>query len=260
MSTPTHEPGGSLPPIGALFSETFDDLIKNIGPYVLAAVGFFVVVMPVGMVAGMIGMVGMYVVLFGGIIGSAALGQAAGDSDVGGLITAVGSLGSFGLAFVAFAFFIAVSSAVGAPFGASLNRAIAAHQRGEGTLAFNSAFSTATQDIGSSLVVAALVAFAGLLGMLFCYVGALVPAVLFSFAPTMVALHRQGALAAFSRCARHAMANPGEHVVWALVYLGSAMVSAYIPVIGTAFLLALNVRAYRKVFGDGPEPAHALLA
>ena len=33
------------------------------------------------------------------------------------------------------------------------------------------------------------------------------------------------------------------------------MAAAYIPVLGMMFVLAFSTRAYRQVYGDGPEPA-----
>ena len=40
----------------------------------------------------------------------------------------------------------------------------------------------------------------------------------------------------------------------AVVSFALSMVASYVPVLGPAFLMALHVRAYRSMFGDGPEP------
>lgn len=247
-----------MPPFGALFSETLADVTENIGGYAKAGVGLFAVVLPVSMILGILAMLGMYFVMIVGGIGSvvagAAIGEATADQNVGGLIATLGMTGSFALSFVALFGLIALISAALAPISASLMRAIAAHQRGEAPLDFGSAFSTMGQDIGSTCLVMGLSVTASFVGMLFCYVGFLVPAILFGFAPSMVFLHRRGALDAFRRSARFAITKPLEHLVYMIVMFVTSMVAAYVPVIGAIFVMALSVRAYRKIFGDGHEP------
>lgn len=254
----TREPGGGIPSIGALFSETLTDLTQNIAGYLMAGLALIVVVVPIAMIASTVGVVGLYAVMgvgvFASALGGAAIGEATGDSDVAGLVTMFGSLGSSLLAFAVFFVFIAGLTGAMAPISASLYRAIAAHQRGEAPLTFGGAFSTVRQDVLSTAGALFLTTGATFVGLLFCYVGAFVPAILFSFAFTMVALHRKGAMEALSTCARHAMARPGEHATFVLAYIGTSLFASYIPVLGHMFMLSLAVRAYRKMYGDGAEP------
>ncbi|MFN7144148.1 MAG: hypothetical protein ACK4YP_10250 [Myxococcota bacterium] len=253
MSTPTLEPGGGTLAIGPLVSAALRDLTDDIQGYALATLGLLALALPVGMVVGTVLMFGLNVSLFVGI-GVAGLGGALDDPDLAPLFGLGGVLGGAASAFLVLVGAIGFAAAALAPVNASLTRAIAARQRGEAPLTFSSGFATIGEAPFASVLAAGIVAAASLFGMLFCYVGALVPAALFAFVPAMVALHRRGVLDALTRCARHAAAHPGEHLVFAVVYMLVSMVAANIPVFGHAFLLALNVRAYRTVFGDGAEP------
>lgn len=255
MPTPTHEPGGGLPSLGALYSETLTDLTENLQGYAMAGLAFMAIVMPVSMIGGIVAMVLMQAVLFLGLaasaVGSAALADATG---AGGPVM---MLGSFGSVLVAIASsFAVITLMVGflAPVSASVSRAIAAHQRGEAPLTFGGALGTMTQDPMAAMATLLLVTGGAFVGMLFCYVGALVPAILFGFAFTMVSLHRKGVMDALRISAKHAMARPAEHAAYALAYMATAMVAGSVPVLGHMFLMALGVRAYRKMFGDGAEP------
>lgn len=251
---PTPEPGGAVPPIGALFTETIDDLSKNFGGYALATLGFLAVAVPVTMflVFGVIIAVNILVAI--GIAGSAAAADASGG-DAGGLVALGGTFGTIGLAVLGFFGIILLAVTVASPFSASLQRAVAAHQRGEEPLSFNAAFRTWNQNVVAYAMVLLFVTGASFVGVMFCYVGALVPAVLFGFAPFMVALHGAGAGAALGATSRHARANLKDHLVYAGLVFVVNVVASQIPVLGQGFVTALTVRGYRKVFGDGAAPA-----
>ncbi len=259
MSTSHREAGGGIPSIGALFSETLTDVMNNIVGYLMMGLALMAVAIPVGIFASIVSLIVLYGVMgvgvFASLAGGAAMQEATGDEDLGGMVGALGSMGSIAVAFLLFFAFLLFLAAAMAPLSASLYRAIAAHQRGEGTLTFGAAFSTITQDIGATMGTVLLVTICTLVGVMFCYVGAIVPAALFTFALPMVALHRKGALESMRLCAGHAMAHPSEHGLFILAYFGTSLVAGYIPLFGHVFVLALAVRAYRKMFGDGPEPA-----
>jgi uncharacterized membrane protein len=251
-------PGGRLPEVGALFSATMNEFMANLGPYALAGVGLFLVGMMLAFVMIPLIYLAMTGVMVFGLLGSVFLGvgvsELSGSEDAGAFAMMLGYLGSFGLMFTAMFAVIGFMGAVTAPFQASLTRAVAAHQRGEGKLEIGAAFGTATQDLGSVVVVAALYMTAIVIGSMACYLPAFFVMALASMAPTMVYLHREGAGSALTLSTRHAMANLGFYVPLALVLFLSAMISAYVPVIGPMFGVALHVRAYREMFGDGPEP------
>jgi hypothetical protein len=93
-----------------------------------------------------------------------------------------------------------------------------------------------------------------LTGALLCGVGALVPMILFGFAPAMVALHRTGVREALGRCMRATLRRPLEHITYNLAFAATAVPALGLFPIGPGFLLALHVRAYRAAFGDGDVP------
>jgi hypothetical protein len=192
-----------------------------------------------------------------GILGAAIAGDSGGGGP-GALFLVVASVGCSLLGVMAFVAVVLLSTALVAPVSASVYRAIAAHQQGDGTLGFAEAFATWRQDAAATVLVMVMYAVAGVMGLLCCYIGALVPAVLVGFAFSLVALHRRGAWEAMRTAAGHALAYPMVHVAWALPLLVVMMFSAYVPVLGTAFACALAVRAHRRVFGDADEPVLTL--
>ena len=258
MIPPRHEAGGGIPALGVLFSETLEDLTTNFQGYLLLGLAWLVAVLPLTLFVAFGSMFGMYVVMGLGIGGSVlaarVVAERSGDQDLSGLVAMVGSLVSVGGALVLFFGVLVLLGAVLAPLIASFTRAVAAHQRGEGELSFQSGFATLRQDLPATIGVSMFTGAAGILGVLFCYVGALVPAVLFGFSHNLVTLHRKGAREALGIAARHAIARPTEHITVILALMGTSLVAAYVPVVGQMFTLALGVRAYRKMYGDGPEP------
>lgn len=252
------EPGGRRLAIGEILPETFQEFLQNIAGYLMGGLGFFLVAMPVGMLLGFVAVFVMYGVMIGGsllsFVAGAAVGGGTGEDELGAIIGMFGSMGSMLLAFVALFALIGLVGAALAPLSASLVRAVAAHQRGEKPLELSSAFSTFSEAMWPAILTTGLVTVATIFGAMFCYVGALVPALLFGFAPYVAYLHKKGGFEALRISARHAMAAPGDHFLFILVYFGMSMVAAYIPVLGHAFLVAMMVRAYRRMYGDGPEP------
>ncbi len=77
---------------------------------------------------------------------------------------------------------------------------------------------------------------------------------LLGFAVTMASVHRMGVFGSLKTVASHAIAHPAWHAKVALLYIVVMMVANNVPVIGAVFGVSFHVRAYRKVFGDGPEP------
>src|SRR5687768_2800127 len=88
-------PGGELPDVGKILTETFSEFGENIGPYAMAGLGHFLVMMPIIFVTIMVG----YLVLFGGMIGTMAIGSVlsvmisetlgSGLGDIGILLTSI---------------------------------------------------------------------------------------------------------------------------------------------------------------------------
>jgi hypothetical protein len=251
--------GGEVPDPAKLLSETLAELVDHVGPYLLAGLGQLVVVFPLTLVAVFLGYLviggGMFGVMFGGMLAGAAVGQA--SEGLGGLVMILTQLLAFAVPIVGFGALIMGMIAVLAPLSASLTRAIAAHQRGEKELDFSASFSTATQDIGRVIIAGLIIGAAVTVGMMMCYLPALLVPLFLGFTTTFVALHRRSGLEAARINLQHVMANPGPHLTFGLLYLVMAMFSGYIPILGPMFVASFHVRAYRTLYGDGEEPVIA---
>ncbi len=117
----------------------------------------------------------------------------------------------------------------------------------------------AVRDLPSTLLCAAFVSMLTLV-LLVTGPGALLPLLLFGFAPSLVAIHRVPWRSALWMSARHVVANPGFHVGYLCGWAALAVVALNVPVFGPAFLVLLHVRVHRVVFGDGPVPVERLAA
>ncbi|MFT4621377.1 MAG: hypothetical protein ACI8PZ_000029 [Myxococcota bacterium] len=249
----TREPvaGGELPDPFQLLDETLKEFMANLGPYVLAGLGQMVFVFPVVFIA----IIGLYALMFGGVFGGMAvvgLVAAVLPEDLAGLVVGLGSLalpiGLFGITFLV----IGGMSVVLMPTAASLARAVARHQRGEDdVLGFTSAFDSATQDVGSVITAGAVVVMLSIMGAMMCYFPAFAVLLFLGFAMNMVALHREGGVAAITTVFAHARQHLPWHGKFTLLYLVLMLVAGNVPIIGPMFAVALHVRAYRRLFGDG---------
>ncbi len=252
--------GGRYPDLGQLFSATMAEFTDHLSDYVLLGLGHMLVVLPV--VFGLIFVLyfGMTVFFLGGFVGSAVLGGIAAQGmgeDFGALVMSGGTLVTAILAIVGALALVVGAAALVAPFSASVNRAVARHQRGGEKMVFQDAFSTLTQDLPSVVVGAVLLVSGTLVGLLFCYLPGIAFSLLLSMAPLLIALHRRRAFEAFGQAFRDMNANPAWHLQFAGVYFVVAMIASYIPILGPMFLVSLHVRAYRMRYGDGVEPASA---
>lgn len=249
-------PGGDLPEVGTLFNETLAEFTDNLGPYALAGLGQLVVFVPVVIVS----VIAFYVVFFAGWIGTVALTGILGamlssiSEDLAGLVMAFGSLGSMFVPLLLMIPVFLLMAAVLAPVQASLYRAVAAHQRGEKPLDFSSAFSTLTQNLSASITAAVVMTLLAAIALAMCYLPILLLPLFFGFTTTFAALHGLGGIQAARTSLQHALAHLNWHIIFALMAFVLGMFASYIPVVGPMFVLALHVRAYRYVFGDGAEP------
>jgi uncharacterized membrane protein len=141
-----------------------------------------------------------------------------------------------------------------APLHASLYRAVAAQQRGEKPLELGSAFSTLTQGLMPAIGAACIVVALSLLGVMFCYLPALLVPIFFGFTMGFAALHGLGGTQSARLSLQHAMKNLNWYVMFGILSIVMSMVASYVPVVGPMFAIAFHVRAYRYLFGDGSEP------
>lgn len=256
--------GGKPPDPGKILSTSFAEFGDNLAPYaILGAIQMailfpliFIGIFAAYLVSG-IAFVGVYAVGMVISIGLAAMLP----EDLGAAVAAIGMLLTLVVSLLAmfiglFGVLMVITLPV-APLQAAMSRAIAAHQRGEGPPEPAKVFATITQDLVPVLALAVLMSLAVLVGLLFLGVGALVPAYLFAFAPTLVAVHRMGAIQALRASARHAIADPSWHLIWTLLNWGLGIAASNIPVLGPAFMMAFHVRGHRELFGDGPAPVGA---
>lgn len=251
-----YEAGGVDADISELIQEGIEAFSKDIGPYILAGMGQFLVVVPVTIFTVLAAYLGSFLGMMGGwVLGLVVAVILASLGDVGAF------LGALVMVFLPFIGMFAVllpiipiSVAILAPVNASLTRAVAAHQRGEKELHIGSAFETITQDLLRVIPTALALTALGLVGLLFCYVGALVVPILFGFVGTLVALHRCGPLEAFRLQITHLRKHGNAHLVIGVAQIAFSMVAGFVPVIGPMFLIDMQVRAHRKMFGDDATP------
>lgn len=241
------EDSGKLPDVVNLLSEVFDDLMANFVGYLLSGVGIAVVAMVAVFV--MLGLI------FGGMFGSAVLGQVLGYSKVISMLGMVGAMAGYLVVILGLV-------VVTAPMSASIARAVLAHQEEGVDLTVTASFSTFTVDLVQVVLLTVITFALGMVGVLFCYVGALVVALFLSFAFPAVVVHRLSAMDAIALSVRHVR----ENLVWHLGFwgLGMAILLAgqAIPLVGMLIGLpifyAYQVKAYTRVF-PADQPVGALI-
>ncbi len=251
------EPGGQLPDMGRLLQATIGDLSDNLAGYILVGLGQMLVVLVASVVLVPALYIGMALIFcFGSMLSGLLSGivMAITNSDgLAAVFSLFGTLLTFACTFGAMFLLIGGLIALIAPVTGSLNRAVAAHQRGEGKLDFNGAFSTAKEELIPGITVTAITTGIILLGVMMCYIPGIFAMGLLSFAPCLVYLHRRSATQAVSMAVTHAMANPQFYLVFCLAMFGITLIASYIPLLGPAFIVAFHVRAFRMVFGDHPS-------
>jgi hypothetical protein len=254
--------GGRLPDIGSLFSATMGEFTDHLGDYLMLGLGQMLIVLPVVFALVFFIYFGISLLFVGGFVGSAILGAIVSDSagdDAGALVASGGGLATAVLGMVAIFALILGVAALLAPVSASVARAVARHQRGEGKMTLQDAFSTVTQDLVPVAVMTTIMVTGTLFGLLFCYLPGIAFGMLLSMAPLLVYLHRQGAMPAFRRALSDVTANFGWYGQFAVIYFVVAMIASYIPLLGPMFMVSLHVRAYRERFGDAEEPVWDLI-
>jgi hypothetical protein len=247
-------PGGELPDPLTLLDETLKEFTANLGPYCMAGLGQLAVMLPLLFTL----IVLIHLTAFGGLLGGGALlGLIAGalPEDLAALVISFGSILLPVLLFGSIMAMLGVLTVLAMPVTASLHRAVVRHQRGEeGALSFRSAFESLTQDMGRVMLTGLLLTTLSLTGLMMCYVPAFFVMLFTGFALNLVAVHRTGGLEAILTAVRHARTHLAWHTKFSLLYLVVLMVGGQIPVAGPMFAVALHMRAYRAVFGDGDAP------
>lgn len=249
-------PGGELPEIGKLINETLAEFTENLAPYAMAGLGQLLVIMPVTFLAIIL----LYAVMAGGMFGTWAIGAViAGilgqiSEDLASIAGGFTALASMIVPFLLLIPLILAMAAVFAPIQGSLYRAVAAQQRGEKMMEISAAFSTATQGVINMIIATCIVAAIACVALMFCYLPVLLVPVFFGFTTSLAALHNVGGFAAARMSMSHAISHISWYALFGVVTIGISMVASYVPVLGPMFLVAMHVRAYRQIFGDGTEP------
>lgn len=251
--------GGALPEHAKLLSAALQDLMDNLGPYVLASLAQTLIILPIVFVFVFViyAVIGVGAVVgIGGMVGLASVVS----DDYAGLVLGGGQLLMF-LAMFATIFAMAVGlGALLAPLSASLYRAVVKHQRGEGKLEFGSVFTTITENIGSVMTIHVGLTLMVGIGAMFCYLPGIALAFATAFAAPLVYVHRRTPMEAITIAMNHAKSHLAWHAIWFAMMLVVGIAASYVPILGPAFLLALQVRAYRELFGDGEEPVLDVVA
>lgn len=244
--------------VGSVLSAAFADFGDHIGGYALAALAVMVVMIPVGMILAMVFYFQFSVGLFGGMMIPVFL-AALLEQFIGGelpmLVLFVGELVVFALMVLLLLLLMGLVIAVTSPLGAGLNRLVAEHQAGRAELDFGGVFSRVTQDLVSVVVVNVLVLVPTLIGSMLFLLPGLVVTYFLQWAPLLVIHNRMKPLAAIKRSASLAMSQPGWQLPALGLCLAASFVGQYVPVLGTAFIVALTVRLHREAFGDADAPS-----
>lgn len=243
-ATPT--PDDALPSPVDLVTSTLSVFMDNILPMLMLGLGQMVVALVAVIVLIPLGsgcMIGLWALLGagGGVIDWVL--------DAGGQITASVTGLSFLISyFLAIGFALIVLTIVSSPFAGSMLRSMDAHLAGESEATFQGVFDTALQqpvkDIAANVLLMVLV----LIGLPFCYVGALIPAFFLMWMTMASELDGLPLGQAIGRSLRAVRERPG----WCLgVYaLGVvfAMLAGYVPVLGQVAMVMFMMRAYRVIF------------
>lgn len=243
-------PGGELPSIGEVLNDAWQIFSRDLGPYAWAGFGQLVVLMPVVMVALIVIYGGMALVFVGAFMLQSASHAAAGAEGGASAVSWVAGLG-VGTAMVVV---LSLLTCVAALSRASLERAVARHQRGEGPLGFSSAYDTITQDLWKVIGVTLLTVVLVMAGVILCYLPGLCVALALSAALPLVVLFRQAPMAAVRESFSLVRGNLVFFIKVYGVTILVGMIAANIPVLGPAFMMALTVRLYRQLLGDGETP------
>jgi hypothetical protein len=249
------------PDLGKALNAAFADFSQHLGPYALGALILTAISVPIVFMLVIFGYVFLIVSMFGmygvGVMGTLALAAllrallgdvgAALGTFVGVIVTSVLSIAA---PLLAFFLLISLATLPLAPIQASWWRAVAAHQRGETTLAVDHTLGTVAERPLASMAVTFLCTLLHLLGLCCCGVGVLVTNFLFGAAPMLVALGGLGPVEALRASARAALAQPNWHAMWTALAMGLRLASRYVPVLGTAAVTAIEVRVHRERFGD----------
>ena len=222
-STSSGVTSGGEPAILDVLNATIDDLRSAFVPSLLAGLGLLLVLLPV------------LVLYVSGVVAAMLPGMLQEDLSL--------ALSGFAGAML---IGLPVVVLVPAPFHHALMRSMAAHAEEGRDLGFGAAFRDLSRDLGKVLAYAVLV------GVLFCYVGALVVWAFTGFGTQAVALDRLGPVAALRRSARHVLAHPTWHLGYLGIWFAIGVLVGNVPVLGYAvglpFLALYQVRAYRAWF------------
>ena len=247
-------PATTRPGVTVVASEVLNEFMKDLGPYALAGAGYLVVMIPLIFVSIIVMYIGMGVAMALMMMLAALAGSIVGE--LGGLVVSL--VGTFLVVALIFAFAVGLNGLV-APLHASLYRAIAKHQRRDPEdevpteLSFGSAFSTVTTAPLSAAMIHIMVTGAVIVGLVFCYIGALVPVFFLMYAPGLVFVDGLSPIDAIKRSVATARENLGWHAGHFGLSMVIGMFSGYIPIIGPMFAQAYSVKIHRVVFGDHPE-------
>lgn len=240
---------GELPEIIPLFTATIEDLMAHFAGYLLAGLGAFLV----SMVIGTVGAGALLVLVFLPTIAGLAL-----DSEI------VATLGPIIGGLAGFMLFLGVSIVLAYPITASLGRNLKDRIETGAELGFTAPYNRIAVDLGQVLLLALVTAAGILVGMLMCYLPALLVGLFLGFALPAMIVHRLSAVEAVKLSVGHVK----DHFVWHLGYwgLGLAIMLAgqAVPLIGPVLMIpvytAYQVRVYMAVFGTGEAPGEALAA
>lgn len=235
----------ALPSPTDLASGTLSLFMDNIVPMLMVGLGLTLiglvslfVTIPVA-----IGSLCLIQIVAGGA--AAGLEAATGSETIAAVIAVLLGLGGY---LIAGLLFIGVSSALTGPFSGSFMRAMDRQLAGGVEVSFGDIFSTAFDQPAKDILSTAILGLAILLGLPFCYVGALVPAFFLMWFTWSCELDSVPLGTALRRSVRAVLARPGWCAVVFLLTILFSMIGGYIPILGPVATVLFMLRAYRAIF------------
>jgi hypothetical protein len=232
-----------IKPASEIASEGLNQFMGDLTPYVMAGVGQLIA----SLVFVFVGVGGMMVIMFGGIMAGAMVAVALEMEALVGLCSIASYLG----AIVVLVMFMSML----APMQMSLIRAVDKHLDGEGELGIGSIVSTATHRPVGAILLNLIIVTLAVIGVFMCYLPALLVSLLFALATPIYALEDKGVFESLSQSFGHLRANFSWHLPFWGIGLLVAIAGGNIPVLGPMFHVLYLTQGYRAAFRGEGAPA-----
>ncbi|TVQ93102.1 MAG: hypothetical protein EA397_04835 [Deltaproteobacteria bacterium] len=252
MSTASPTPDGALQSPVEIATESINVLMDNVGPLLMAILAQVLSVFVASFVIVPLSICCLYGCMIGSVPTGMAVGAVlhpllgdGGAGTIGALITTFMFIGSFVLFY---GILIVGLLLVVAPISGGTLRVIDEHLRGVSEASFGAVFKKAGEQPAKDIFSNGIFSVALLVGMLFCYIGALIPAVLLMWFPFACELDGKSIREGLTRSIRILREQPGWVLTTFAVGFVANMVAGMIPLLGPLYAIVFMVRCYRVAF------------